>query len=47
MRSIDGTNISGYKDYTEEDRKSKNGKPSIKKLHLYLKEEVLSFEECV
>lgn len=47
MRSIDGKNISGYKDYTEEDRKSKNGKPSIKKLHLYLKEEVLSFEECV
>lgn len=47
MRSIDGTNISGYKDYTEEDRKSTNGKPSIKKLHLYLKEEVLSFEECV
>ena len=47
MRSIDGTNISGYKDYTEEDRKSKNGKHSIKKLHLYLKEEVLSFEECV
>ena len=47
MRSIDGTNIRGYKDYTEEDRKSKNGKPSIKKLHLYLKEEVLSFEECV
>lgn len=47
MRSIDGTNISGYKDYIEEDRKSTNGKPSIKKLHLYLKEEVLSFEECV
>lgn len=47
MRSIDGKNISGYKDYTEEDRKSKNGKPSIKKPHLYLKEEVLSFEECV
>ena len=47
MRSIDGTHISGYKDYIEEDRKSKNGKPSIKKLHLYLKEEVLSFEESV
>lgn len=47
MRSIDGKNISGYKDYIEEDRKSTNGKPSIKKLHLYLKEEVLSFEECV
>lgn len=47
MRSIDGKNISGYKDYIEEDRKSKNGKPSIKKLHLYLKEEVLSFEESV
>lgn len=47
MRSIDGKHISGYKDYIEEDRKSKNGKPSIKKLHLYLKEEVLSFEESV
>lgn len=47
MRSIDGKNISGYKDYIEDDRKSKNGKPSIKKLHLYLKEEVLSFEESV
>lgn len=47
MRSIDGKHISGYKDYIEEDRKSKNGKPSIKKLHLYLKEETLSFEESV
>lgn len=46
MRSADGQKVGGYKDTIDEAKRTSSGY-TIPNLHLYLAEDVLTFEECV